>query len=59
MTAVLLQDQQEEREAADDNDSALGDNDSWTDSVTSSILDYVQLHGRTYHSRSFEGAQYW
>lgn len=44
----------------DDGDSAFGDVASSTDSITSSILEYRTIHGRTYHSDSVPGdAQYW
>lgn len=44
----------------DDEDSAFGDAVSSTDSITSSILEYRTIHGRTYHSDSVPGnAQYW
>lgn len=45
----------------DDHDSALGDGESLnissTASVSSSILNYRKIHGRTY--QNFEGAEYW
>ncbi|KAI7788541.1 methyltransferase domain-containing protein [Diaporthe eres] len=44
----------------DDNDSAFGDTASSTDSITSSILEYRTIHGRTYHSDHVgDNAQYW
>lgn len=44
----------------DDGDSAFGDVASSTDSITSSILEYRTIHGRTYHSDAVPGdAQYW
>lgn len=44
----------------DDNDSAFGDTASSTDSITSSILEYRTIHGRTYHSDNVGlNAQYW
>lgn len=46
-------------EGDDDSDSALGlDATSSTDSLTSSILRYRTLNGRTYHSER-GNAQYW
>ena len=43
----------------DDGDSALGDDDAdSTASLTSSILRYRSIHGRTYHSER-GNAQYW
>jgi hypothetical protein len=43
----------------DDGDSALGDDDAdSTASLTSSILRYRTIHGRTYHSER-GNAQYW
>ncbi|KAF3767016.1 S-adenosyl-L-methionine-dependent methyltransferase [Cryphonectria parasitica EP155] len=54
----LAQDQADEIE--NDADSAFGDVASSTDSITSSILEYRTIHGRTYHSDSVPGnAQYW
>lgn len=48
------------QEDEDDGDSAFGDAASSTDSITSSILEYRTIHGRTYHSDSVPGdAQYW
>ncbi|KAI8254676.1 hypothetical protein K4K58_012145 [Colletotrichum sp. SAR11_239] len=49
------------REAANDgdNDSALGDdNASSTASITSTILEYRKIHGRTFHGE-VGNAQYW
>ncbi|KAG8167319.1 hypothetical protein KVR01_003008 [Diaporthe batatas] len=44
----------------EDNDSAFGDTASSTDSITSSILEYRTIHGRTYHSDNVGlNAQYW
>ncbi|GAB1320927.1 hypothetical protein MFIFM68171_11137 [Madurella fahalii] len=44
----------------DDNDSSLGDDAaSSTASLTSSILEYRTLHGRTYHSDRVTDADYW
>lgn len=52
--------QRQEEELENDSDSALGDIASSTDSITSSILEYRTIHGRTYHSDSVPGdAQYW
>ncbi|KAH7140367.1 S-adenosyl-L-methionine-dependent methyltransferase [Dactylonectria estremocensis] len=49
----------EELAAEGDADSALGDDAAEsTASITSSILDYRTLHGRTYH-KDIGGAQYW
>lgn len=50
------------QEEQDDNDSAFGDAASSTDSINSSILEYRNIHGRTYHSATVPGdgdAQYW
>lgn len=50
----------EQQNLDDDNDSAFGDTASSTDSITSSILEYRTIHGRTYHSENVPGnAQYW
>lgn len=44
----------------DDNDSSLGDDAaSSTASLSSSILAYRTVHGRTYHSDRVTDAQYW
>ncbi|KAM5345161.1 hypothetical protein ACJ41O_011023 [Fusarium nematophilum] len=49
----------EELAAEDDNDSALGDDAAEsTASITSSILEYRNISGRTYH-RDIGNAQYW
>ncbi|CCE32552.1 uncharacterized protein CPUR_06412 [Claviceps purpurea 20.1] len=40
-------------EGQDDGDSALSQDQSSTTSITSTILEYRQLHGRTYHSDKF------
>ncbi|KAI5861441.1 S-adenosyl-L-methionine-dependent methyltransferase [Durotheca rogersii] len=45
-------------EDADDTDSALGDNASSTASLTSSILEYRTILGRSFHSER-GNAQYW
>jgi hypothetical protein len=44
----------------DDRDSALGDNDSLnsTESVSSSILEYRIIRGRTYHSERHSSSYY-
>ncbi|ROW04553.1 hypothetical protein VMCG_05035 [Cytospora schulzeri] len=50
----------EQQNLDEDNDSAFGDTASSTDSITSSILEYRTIHGRTYHSDNVPGnAQYW
>lgn len=52
--------QRQEDDGLDDGDSAFGDVASSTDSITSSILEYRTIHGRTYHSDAIPGdAQYW
>ncbi|KAF5987570.1 putative multicopper oxidase [Fusarium bulbicola] len=57
-----VNEEQAQAEAEDDNadaDSALDpDNASSTASITSSILEYRTIHGRTYHSEQ-GNAQYW
>lgn len=42
----------------DDADSAIGDNSSSTASLSSSILHYRTINGRTFHSER-GNAQYW
>lgn len=42
----------------DDADSAIEDNASSTASLSSSILQYRTIHGRTYHSDQ-GNAEYW
>lgn len=50
----------QQQELEDDDDSAFGDVASSTDSITSSILEYRTIHGRTYHSNAVSStAQYW
>ncbi|KUI55877.1 Phosphoethanolamine N-methyltransferase 3 [Cytospora mali] len=50
----------EQQNLDDDHDSAFGDTASSTESITSSILEYRTIHGRTYHSENVPGnAQYW
>ncbi|KAJ4423997.1 hypothetical protein N0V82_001244 [Gnomoniopsis sp. IMI 355080] len=50
----------EDQRLENDNDSAFGDTASSTDSITSSILEYREIHGRTYHSDAFgASASYW
>ncbi|KPM41433.1 hypothetical protein AK830_g5122 [Neonectria ditissima] len=47
-----------ELETDEDDDSALGENDSSTASLSSSILHYRTINGRSYHSDQ-GNAQYW
>ncbi|KAK7433047.1 hypothetical protein QQZ08_000520 [Neonectria magnoliae] len=44
--------------AEDDGDSSLGDSSESTASISSSILNYRTIHGRTYH-KDIGNAQYW
>ncbi|KAF4974220.1 hypothetical protein FZEAL_8858 [Fusarium zealandicum] len=53
---VQLAEQSQDRQ--DDADSALGDNASSSASLSSSILQYRTIHGRTYHSDQ-GNAEYW
>ncbi|CCC12764.1 hypothetical protein SMAC4_09545 [Sordaria macrospora] len=49
-----------EQDVDDDNDSTLGsDVESSTASISSSILQYRTLHGRTFHSDSVTDGEYW
>lgn len=48
----------EDLDPQDDGDSTLGDDSGSTASITSTILQYRTIHGRTYHSER-GNAQYW
>jgi len=48
----------DEAENGDDADSAFGNDLESTASLTSTILNYRKIHGRTYHS-DVGNAEYW
>jgi hypothetical protein len=58
-TNILPADHWAQLDTIDDGDSAIGeDADSSTASISSSILQYRTIHGRTYHSEQ-GNATYW